>query len=147
MSAPLRLALSPSRTLAAVLVGAHGAAATCAWLALRGVSGALLAAALLALGLAAAWRQALLASGGSVRTLEIDGARIILGLANGERLEAQPGERRFVSAFMVALPLRAPVRRTLLVSAGMLDRAGFRRLRVWALWGRLAPVAPAQLPA
>ena len=147
MSAPLRLELSPSRTLAAVLVGAHGAAATCAWLVMPGVAGALLAGALFALGLAAAWSRALLASPASVRSIEIEGPRVVLGLASGEAFPAEIGERRFVSPLMVSLPVRRPVRRTLLVTAGMLRRAEFRRLRVWALWGKLPPVARAQLPA
>jgi len=38
---------------------------------------------------------------------------------------------------LVALPLRSPSRRTLLVTADMLDPAEFRRLRIWALWNRL----------
>lgn len=130
-----------------MLVCAHGAAAACAWLVLPGVAGALLAGALFALGLAAAWSRALLASQASVRTLEIDGPRVVLGLASGEVFPAEIGERRFVSSFMVSLPVRRPVRRTLVVTAGMLRRAEFRRLRVWALWGKLPPVAPAQLPA
>jgi len=147
LSTPLRLDLSPSRTLAAVLVCAHGGAAICAWLVLPGAAGALLAGALFALGLAAAWSRALLASGGSVRSLEIDGQRVVLGLANGETFAAEIGERRFVSSFMVSLPVRRPARRTLLVTADMLGRAEFRRLRVWALWGKLPRVAPAQAPA
>ena len=47
-----------------------------------------------------------------------------------------------------------PVRRTILVSRDMLAGDAFRRLRVWALWGRLpatsgtgAAVAAKQLPA
>ena len=114
---------------------------------LPGAAGALLAGALFALGLAAAWSRALLASGGSVRSLEIDGQRVVLGLANGETFAAEIGERRFVSSFMVSLPVRRPARRTLLVTADMLGRAEFRRLRVWALWGKLPRVAPAQAPA
>ena len=147
MSAPLRLELAPSRALAAVLVCAHGAAGACAWLVTPGAAGALLAAALLALGLAAAWSRALLASRASVRSIEIDGSRVVLGLANGEAFPAEIGGRRFVGPFMVSLPVRRPARRTLLVTADMLGRAEFRRLRVWALWGKLPPVAPAQLPA
>ena len=51
---------------------------------------------------------------------------------------------------MVVLPLRTPFRRTLLVTADMLDPQEFRRLRIWALWNRLpsmSAVAPKQLAA
>jgi hypothetical protein len=60
---------------------------------------------------------------------------------------------------MVALPVRRPVRRTILVTRDMLDAGSFRALRVWALWGKLpgasampssagaGAVAPKQLPA
>ena len=147
MSTRLRVELSPSRTLAAALVCAHGTAAACAWLVTPGLAGALLAGALSALGLAAAWSRALLASRASVRLIEIDGPSVVLGLASGETFPAEIGPRRFVSPFLVSLPVRRPVRRTLLVTAGMLHRADFRRLRVWALWGKLPPLAPAQLPA
>jgi hypothetical protein len=52
---------------------------------------------------------------------------------------------------MVTLPVRGPVRRTVLVSHDMLGAEEFRRLRLWALWGRLPKdqrsVASKQLPA
>jgi hypothetical protein len=50
----------------------------------------------------------------------------------------------------VVLPLLTPFRRTLLVTADMLDPAEFRRLRIWALWNRLPSergVAAKQLAA
>jgi len=67
--------------------------------------------------------------------------------------------RRYVSRFMVALPIRRPVRRTILVTRDMLAGGSFRALRVWALWDKLPRatamasdagadrVAPKQLPA
>jgi hypothetical protein len=48
---------------------------------------------------------------------------------------------------LVTLSLRRPARRTLLVTRDMLHADSFRRLRVWALWGRLPAVAAKQLPA
>jgi hypothetical protein len=46
----------------------------------------------------------------------------------------------------VNLPILAPARRTLLVTPDMLGIDSFRRLRIWALWGKLAGVAGKQLP-
>ena len=111
-----------------------------------GVMGVLLALALFLLGLAAAWSRALLRSRSSVRALEIAGESLALELAGGARLAAEAAGRRYVSRLAVTLPLLRP-RRTLLVTADMLPAAEFRRLRIWALWGRLPGVAAAQLPA
>jgi len=111
-----------------------------------GVSGAMLALALFVLGLAVAWSRALLRSPASVRAIEISGESLVLELRSGERRSAEAAERRFVSRVAVTLPLRRP-RRTLLVAAGMMAADDFRRLRIWALWGRLPGVAAAQLPA
>ena len=63
----------------------------------------------------------------------------MVDLANGESLPAGAGGH--VSRLMVTLALRAPAKRTLLVTADMLDRDSFRALRVWALWGKLPGVA------
>ena len=52
--------------------------------------------------------------------------------------------RRYVSRHVVVVPLAGPQRRTVLVTGGMLAPEAFRRLRLWALWGRLPGVAPAQ---
>jgi hypothetical protein len=111
-----------------------------------GLTGALLALALFLLGLAAAWSRALLRSPSSPGALEISGESLAIELAGGERLEAEVGPRRYVSRLAVSLPLRRP-KRTILVTADMLPAAEFRRLRIWALWGRLPGVAAAQLPA
>jgi len=147
MSAPvLRLPLAPSPLLALAIVALHALAAGCVLAALPGPSSAALAIALFALGLAAAWSRALLRSRASVLALEVSSAKLALELAGGERIDAEAAERRYVSRFFVALPLRRP-RRTILIPAGMMSAADFRRLRIWALWGRLPGVAAAQLPA
>jgi len=138
------LSLSPSRFLAAAIVGAHLCAAAAVLLTLPGWPGGLLGAALVALGLATAWSRALLRSPRSARTLRIEGERAMLELANGESVAAQPGGH--VSRFLVTLaPGAAPWR--VLIAADMLDAESFRALRVWALWRKLPGVAGKQLAA
>jgi hypothetical protein len=112
-----------------------------------GVMGAALAAALLALGVATAWSRALLRSSGAVRAIEIGGPQPVFQLANGESFAAEVAARRYVTRYLVALPLGRPLSRTLLVTADMLGAQEFRRLRVWALWNRLPRVAAKQLAA
>ena len=133
--------------MAVLIVALHAAAAACAAVVLPGVAGAALGASLLALGIASAWSRALLRSRTSPRALELAGEEATLELRGGERHTARVGRRRFVSRLAVALPLGRPLRRTILVSAGMLDGESFRRLRIWALWGRLPGVAGTQLAA
>ncbi len=124
----------------------HAAAGLCVFAVLPGAAGGLLAAALLALGAAAAWSRALLGSAASVRGIELDGAGIALELASGERVVAELAERRYVTRFVVALPVRRP-RRTVLVTRGMLAPDSFRALRLWALWGKVPRGAAEQRPA
>jgi hypothetical protein len=143
---PLYLELSPSPRLAAALVALHAVAGICAVVVLPGVAGVLLAAALLGLGVAAAWSRALLRSAASVRGIELDGEGIALKLASGDRFVAELGERRYVTRYVVALPVRRP-RRTVMVTRDMLAPDSFRALRLWALWGKVAGVAAKQLPA
>jgi len=121
----------------------HAAAGASAFLVLGGVAGSLLGAALVALGLAAAWSRALLGAKRSVRALEISGEALALELASGERIAAAAPQRCYVSRLAVVLPLG----RTVLVAADMLSPADFRRLRLWALWRKLPGVAGKQLPA
>jgi hypothetical protein len=141
----LRLVLIPSPVLAVLIVVLHGVAVGCVLMVLPGAAGAALAVALFLLGAAAAWSRALLRSPASVRAIEISGEALSLELRSGEKLSAEAAGRRFVSRIAVALPLRRP-RRTVLITAGMMAAEDFRRLRIWALWGRLPGVA-AQLPA
>jgi hypothetical protein len=100
--------------------------------------GLALAGAFVALGIAVAWRRALLRSPQSVRSIEAgERGEVVLELARGERLSAAVAERRYVSRWMVTLPVRRPARQTILVTRGMLGEAAFRRLRLWALWGKV----------
>ena len=147
MSGALRLELKPSRPLAAAIVAAHGAAGVAAYIAMPGALAAFLGTLLLVLGLATAWGRALLAASSSIKAVEIGGAQPAIELASGERLAAELAPRRYVTRYLVALPLVAPFRRTLLVTADMLDPEEFRRLRIWALWNRLPSVAAKQLAA
>jgi hypothetical protein len=144
-----RFELSPSPRLAAALVAAHLSAALAAYSVLQGALAGALALALLTLGLAAAWSRALLRSRASVRAIEIGGEVPLFELARGERLSAAVGTRRYVTRYVVALPVAKPLSRTLLITADMLGPREFRQLRLWALWNRLPSggrnVAPAQL--
>jgi hypothetical protein len=143
----LRLQLAPSRPLAALIVLAHAAAGAAVYGLIKGPLGVALAIAFVALGAAAAWSRAMLAAGSSVRAIELGGPEPVFELANGARLAAPVAARRYVTRYLVALPLGGELRRTLLVSADMLGAEEFRRLRLWALWNRLPSVAPKQLAA
>jgi membrane-bound toxin of toxin-antitoxin system len=142
----LRVELAPSPFLAIAIVVLHAAAALCSLAVMPGAAGLALGALLLALGIATAWSRALLRSASSVRALELTGPKLQVELANGESFPAEVAERRYVGRFMLTLPLRRPVRRTILVTRDMADGDSFRRLRIWALWGKLPGVAAKQLP-
>ena len=143
----LRLDLRPSWRLTALIVALHAGAGVCVLAASGGAAGAILAALIGALGAAAAWDRALLRGRRSPRALRVSRDGLMeIECAGGTRCGAAKGPRS-VNRFLVILPLDSPWRRTLLVTADMLDPQGFRLLRLWALWGRLpAGVAPAQLP-
>ena len=149
MSRTVRLELSPSPLLATLIVGAHLAAAAAIYSVMHGWAAMALATALLLLGITAAWSRALLRSPASVRAIQLGGEQPVFELAGGESLSAPVGDRRYVTRFVVALPVSKPLSRTLLVTADMLAPDEFRRLRLWALWNRLPSgsgnVAPAQL--
>jgi hypothetical protein len=142
-----RLELKPSRALALAIIVAHAAAAAAAYRVVPGLIGAALAAALLALGAATAWSRALLRASSAVRAMEIGATQPVFQLASGERFTADVGARRYVTRYMVVLPLARPLSSTLLVTADMLGAQEFRRLRIWALWNRLPRVAAKQLIA
>ena len=128
-----RLALRPSWFLAALILGLHAAAAACAVLSLPGWPGPALGAALALLGVPVAWGRALLRSPGSPRALVL-GDRVTLERRNGEIFNAERRPGGHVSRLLVTLPME---RTTVLVTRDMLAEEEFRRLRLWALWGRL----------
>jgi hypothetical protein len=132
------LALSPSWNLAAAIVALHAAAAAAVVFTWGNPGGYALGAALVALGLAAAWGRALLRARRSVVAIDVAGR---VELRNGASHAIAAG-RRHVGRFMVTLPLKG---RTVLVTRDMLGAEEFRRLRLWALWGKLPRVAPEQL--
>ena len=149
----LRFELEPSPALAAGIVLLHLGAAVSALACLPPAVGALLAAAFVLLGSATAWDRALLRAPSSVRALEVDGARLVLELRDGRFVSAEAAARRYVTRWLVAIPLARRFGATVLVTCGMLDPASFRLLRLWTLWGRLPDaastesVAGKQLPA
>jgi hypothetical protein len=141
----LYLRLRASRALAGALVLVHAAAAACVLAAAPFAAGLAIAALLLALGGMAAWDRALLRGRRSVRALELpEDGTATLELADGSRVAARVARRRHVGAWWVTLPLQGAPWRTVLVAADMLAPAEFRRLRLWALWGRVAGAAPRQ---
>ena len=140
-----RMELRASPALAGALLLLHTIAAACVAAVLPGVWGGALAALVAALGAAAAWDRALLRSARSVRFVELyAGGLAVLELADGRRLEGPVAARRNVSPWWVTLPLERRTRRTLLVARDMLSAGDFRRLRIWALWGRVPGVAAPQ---
>ncbi len=134
---PLRLPLDGSWTLAAWAVAAHAAAAICVTLAWPAPAGFLVAVLLALLGTAASWRLVLLRASSSPGTLLLgaEGAFAVL-LRGGRRIDSGPGVR-FVTGHCVVLRTGSAACPTVLVAAGMLGPADLRRLRVWALWGRV----------
>jgi hypothetical protein len=144
----LRLELQASWVLAGTLLLLHTLAAACIALVLPGVWGAALATLVAALGAATTWDRALLRAARSVRFVELyAGGLAVLRLADGSCLEGSVAARRNVSPWWVSLPLERRTRSTLLVARDMLAAGEFRRLRIWALWGRVPGVAAAQPPA
>jgi len=138
----LRLELRVSRALATAVVLVHAAGAAGMLLIAPDATGAFLGLLLLCLGILAAWNRALLRGRGSVRLLELgDERQVGAVLASGERLHGRASARCHVGPWWVVLPLASP-RRTVLVARGMLGSEEFRRLRLWALWGRVP--APAR---
>jgi len=137
--------LRPSPRLAALLVVLHLAAAGAAAAVVPGAPGLALGIAIAALGGASAWRVALLRGPRSLRAVELAADTLALSFANGAVIRAKASERRYVSRFLVAVPVRGTPLRTVFVTADMLDRESFRQLRLWALWGRTAGVAPKPL--
>lgn len=124
--------------MAAALLSFHLAAAVCLGVVLPAAAGAAVAILVLLLGAVTAWDRALLRGQRSVRGLELrDDGSALVALANGRRLAATVGTRRNVSRWWVTLPLQGESRRVLVVARDMLPAAEFRRLRLWALWGRV----------
>ena len=129
------------------MMAAHGAAAFAAVRFMPGVAGIALAAALVALGLAAAWSRALLRGRDSIRSLVLGDGQVAVQRGSGPEIKARLVATAHVSRHLVILRLGAPLRRAVLVMPGMLDADDFRRLRIWALWGKLPGVAAEQLAA
>jgi hypothetical protein len=135
---PLRLVLNPSPGFAATILGVHALAAASLWISFPGRVAAVIALLVAVLGCVTAWDRALLRGRRSVRALEIGGPEdVLLEFSDGTRRAARSPRRRHVSRFGVGLRLVGLRRRSLFVWAGMLDPVAARRLRLWALWGRV----------
>ena len=120
------------------MIAAHAAAGCGAALAAGGAGGLALGTAIVLLGMAGVRGRALLRSPSSVRGIDIRGDEVRVTLASGAQMDVRVAPRRYVSRWLVALFIAAPVRRTVLITSDMLAAESFRRLRVWALWGRVA---------
>lgn len=138
---PMRFELRASRALAAVILSVHAAAAVASLGAIGGIEGAGLAFGLVLAGGVAARDRALLAGARSVRALEVgpDGA-LVAELVNGARVRGKDGGRHHLGPWWVVAPLSGRPWAVLVVK-GMLAPEALRRLRVWALWGRLPAAA------
>ena len=110
-----------------------------------------LALLILTLGGVSAWDRALLRGLRSPRAIEIPalGTAVValVVLANGETVAVRAVRGIGVTRHWVALGPLSLTGRGVLVTAGMLEPATFRILRLWALWGRTPGVASGRLPA
>ena len=138
----LRLELGASNALAAVLIVIHGAGAACLAGWLPGYAGPAMALLVLGLGAVSIFDRALLRNRASPSALELsaDGA-VTLESKDSRRQVCRAGARRYVGNRWVILDLSSSPRRLLLVASDMLSPADFRRLKLWALWGRVPGAA------
>ena len=116
---PLRLELSPSRRLAAAVLGVHAAAAGSVLAVAPGSAGLAIAVLLVALGAAAAWDRALLRGRRAPRAVEISAqGKAVVVLADGRAVAATAAHGMGTTRHWVALATDAPLRRSVLVTAG-----------------------------
>lgn len=107
---------------------------------------------ILLLGVATAWRRALLNGNTAARALVVNAeGGLMLRYADGRLQPARASGGIGVTRWWVALRPRSGGGEAFLVPAGMLPPARHRLLRLWALWGKLpesaagpqyAPAAP-----
>lgn len=127
--------------LAAAIVGAHLAVSAGLYLIVTGPAGIALAVLAAGLGMATAWDRALLRSARAPRVIELHGDGTAgVESASGWRCPVVCGRGR-AGRHWVIVALQGRARRSLLVTGDMLDAESFRRLRLWALWGRLPAAA------
>jgi hypothetical protein len=139
LARPLRFVLAPSRGLATAIAGVHALAALSLWASLPGPWGALAGVFVAVLGVVTARDRGLLRGRNSVRAIEIAGPEdVALELADGSRDAVRLLRRKHVSRLGVGLGFEGRGRRSFYVAADMLEPEAFRRLRLWALWGRVA---------
>lgn len=119
-----------------------GSAATGMFVLLAAVSLVLAVLAVAALVLAglAGFSRILFPAGRHTRALGIGReGRLTLELDDGSRVDGRAGERRYVSRFCVILPWHGPEGPgQLVLIRDMFSEDAFRKLRLWALWGKNA---------
>lgn len=129
----------------------HAAAAICFLTTMTGFSGMALAILTSVLGGIAAWERALLRGARSPCAIEIQPSGAVLAavvvLANGETVAVRAVRGIGVARHWVALRSASITGRGVLLTAGMLEPAALRVLRLWALWGRIPGVASGQRAA
>lgn len=115
----------------------HAGAAACLLTTVSGFPGLALAALILGLGATSARERALLRGSRSPRAIEIaaSGSAVVV-LASGKTITVRPVRGIGVTRYWVALGSTSLAGRDVLVTAGMLEPAQMRILRLWALWGR-----------
>lgn len=131
--------LQPSRYLAALFTFAHGVAlallyppALPAW-----AKAALSACIVSSLGYHL-WRDALLASKSSVRTLMLEGDRMVMTTHGGESITGAVLRDSLVTPFLTVLNIRLEsvrIARSIVILPDSLDAESYRQLRVWLKWG------------
>lgn len=137
-SAKFRIDLEPSRQLALLLGSGHSLAIVAAWCGLSGWPLYLAEAGIAVSGVATV-ANALHRSAGAVAGLELDASgRAAWRDRRGRWHEAELGADHFVSNWLVAVCLVAPVlrRKWVLVLRDSASAEQFRRLRVWLRWHR-----------
>lgn len=146
----MRLELRASPVLAVLAAVAHGAAAAVLWTYLPPQPGAAASFLVIVLAVYAIRDRALLCAETSWVRLELGREGAVRAIArNGEEFRGQVAARRYVSRWLVVLPLGGASwgRSTILVAHDMLAEGDFRHLRLWALWNALPASRAALRPA
>jgi hypothetical protein len=130
-----------------MILAIHIVAAACFLTTLTGMTGIALAILIITLGGISAWNRALLRGRRSPRAIEITSSgEAVARLATGENVPLRATRGLGITRHWVALS--APSRGAgMMVTSGMLGPQNARKLRLWALWGRMPGVASRQRPA
>ncbi len=147
---PLRLELRASPVLALLAAAAHCAAAVVLWAFLPTPMGAMAAMLVFVLAVYAIRDRAMLSADTAWVRIELGREGGVHAISrNGEEFRGQVAARRYVSRWLVVLPLSGARwgRSTILIARDMLAAGDFRHLRLWALWNALPAPRAALAPA